>query len=56
MDEASKQIDYCTASCYYIYKNRSHNKNKSLYVNSLDEVLEYIARMNIFLDDESKTE
>lgn len=59
VSESSEQIDYCSASYYYIYKNQNKNKNKPSFiinVNSLDEVKEDIARMNIFLKDESEAE
>lgn len=59
MDAASKQIDYCTANNYYIYKNQNENNNNPTFiidVNSTEEVSESIAKMNIFLNDESKVE
>lgn len=59
MDNDSKQIDYCTASSYCIYKNKKQNRNQPSFiidVTSTNDVLEDIARMNIFLNDESKVE
>lgn len=59
MDADSKQIDYCTASSYNIYKNQNKNKNRPSFiidVSSPNEVLEDIARMNIFLKNEERAE
>lgn len=59
MDAYSKQIDYCTASCYYLYKSQNKNKNRPSFIKDVlspDEVVEDIARMNIFLNNEEKAE
>lgn len=57
MDADSKQIDYCTASYYYLYK--SQNKNRPSFIKDVlspNEVAEDIARMNIFLNNEERAE
>lgn len=59
MDADSKQIDYCTASCYYLYKSQNKNKNRPSFIKDVlspDEVVEDIARMNIFLNNEERAE
>lgn len=59
MDADSKQIDYCTASCYYLYKSQNKNKNRSSFiidVASPNDVIDDIARMNIFLNNEERAE
>lgn len=59
MDADSKQIDYCTASYYYLYKSQNKNKNRPSFIKDVlspNEVAEDIARMNIFLKDETRAE
>lgn len=59
MDADSKQIDYCTASCYYLYKSQNKNKNRPSFiidVASPNDVIDDIARMNIFLNNEERAE
>lgn len=57
MDEISAQIDYCSGSCYYIYKNQNKENLSFLKsVNSLEEVEEEIAKINIFLKEMDKVE
>lgn len=55
----SMQIDYCSGTKYYIYKNRNQNANNPSFIkniNSIDEVSEEIAKINIFLKDPNKLE
>lgn len=57
LEKDSIQIDYCSGTKYYIYKNKNQNKNNPAFIkniNSLDEVSEEIAKMNIFIKDQKK--
>ena len=49
-ENITEEIDYCSLNKYYIYKNgASKNKEYQIHINSLNEIEEAIARMNVFL-------
>lgn len=57
MNEVSTQIDYCSGTCYYIYKNQNKdNPHFIKSINGVEEVEEDIAKMNIYLKEPEKIE
>jgi len=57
LDEASNQIDYCSGTQYYIYKNQNkENPHFIKSINNIEEVKEEIAKMNIYLKEPEKIE
>ncbi len=48
-ENIAEEIDYCSLNKYYIYKNgTSKNKKYQIHINSLNEIEEAIARINVF--------
>lgn len=57
MDEVSTQIDYCSGTCYYIYKNQNNDNPYFIKnVDKIEEVPEAIAKINIYLKEPEKIE
>lgn len=57
LDEVSDQIDYCSGTQYYIYKNQNkENPHFIKSINNIEEVKEAIAKMNIYLKEPEKIE
>ena len=57
LDEVSVQIDYCTGTQYYIYKNQNkENPHFIKSISNIEEVNEEIAKMNIYLKESEKIE
>lgn len=51
------QIDYCSGNMYYIYKNKKGNPVPFIKdIDTIEEMTEDVARMNLFLLDQTKAE
>ena len=51
------QIDYCSGNMYYIYKNKKGNPVPFIKdIDKIEEMTEDVARMNLFLLDQTKAE
>lgn len=51
------QIDYCSGNMYYIYKNKRGNPVPFIKdIDNINEMTEDVARMNLFLLDQTKAE
>ena len=57
IDDASSQIDLVSGNVYYIYKNKKNSPLPFIKdIDSISEMNEPVARMNIFLKDENEVD
>lgn len=53
VEKDAMQIDYCSGTTYYTYKKKKNSQSDFIkYVDSLSEIKEEIAKINIFLKDQ----
>ena len=57
IDDVSSQIDLISGTIYYIYKNKKNSPLPFIKdIDSISEMNEPVARMNVFLKDENEVE